>query len=86
MYCGEPVENADLVRHGIDPDYQKVHDSVWYALTYVRDTLLAFLITNSTTGTNLGRRPVLDCTRIPDHITTKHKQGCTCTLGLDGHA
>ena len=74
-------QHADPVRHGIDPDYPKVHDSVWYALTYVRDTLLAFLIINNTTSTDLGKCPVLDHNRIPGHIATKHKNGCT--LGLN---
>ena len=68
-------QHADLVRHGRSPDFQEMDLSTWYALTYIRDTLLAFLIKNSTTKTNL-ELPVLDHSRIPDHITTVHKGNC----------
>ena len=76
-------QHEDPVHHGIDPDdYQQVHDSVWYALTYVRDMLRAFLVANDMIGTDLGERPVRDETTIPDHIATKYKQSCNCTTNM----
>ena len=67
-------QHADKVRHGELPDYQELDRSTWFALAYVRDTLLAFLI-NNMPDTNL-ELPVLDHRRIPDHIATIHKGDC----------
>lgn len=68
-------QHADPIRHAEDPDYVELERLPYYALTYVRDTLLAFLIKNS--ETDIDRElPVLDHSRIPDHIVAKHTEDC----------
>ena len=68
-------QHADPTRHAEEPSYEELDRSPWYALTYVRDTLLAFLIKNSPTATYLAM-PKLGHCRIPDHIDTVHKGNC----------
>ena len=68
-------QHANPIRHAKDPDYEKLARTPWYALTYVRDTLLAFMITDDTNGVQ-GELPVLDHGRIPDHIVTQHRKDC----------
>ena len=66
-------QHADPIRHAKDPDYEEL--ARISALTYVRDTLLAFMIKNG--GNNAHREsPVLDHGRIPNHIATQHKGEC----------
>ncbi|MDE2645242.1 MAG: hypothetical protein OXI05_05325 [Bacteroidota bacterium] len=71
-------QHADSVRHARDPDYEKLARTPWYALTYVRDTLLAFMIKNDATDA-YRELPVLDHGRIPDHIVTQHRGDCPQT-------
>ncbi len=68
-------QHADPIRHAKDPDYEKLAQIPWYALTYVRDTLLAFMIKNGATDAD-RRLPVLDHRRIPSHIVARHKGDC----------
>ncbi len=67
--------HADKIRHGRslnETEYRELDNSAFYALTYVRDALLAFLIKNSAINFDMGM-PVLDHSRNPDHIDTKHQ-------------
>ena len=68
-------QHANKARHGSPPELQTWNNnSTWRALAYVRDTLLAFLIKNSTAEIEM---PVLDLTRIPCDIEPQHRKDCT---------
>lgn len=71
--------HSNKIRHGSLPNYEQSLERLnilFYALEYVRDTLLAFLI-RETPSIN-QQSPVLDCSRIPEFVDIEDRKKCTC--------
>ena len=66
-------QHADKIRHGKPlevKDYEELERIAEYALKYVRDTLIAFVIEHSPLASSM-KKPVLDRSSIPDHISAQ---------------
>ena len=72
-------QHADQIRHGNPPIPEQMlqrQRTLFHALKYVRDTLLAFLI-RRTPSLN-QKTPILDLSRVPESVSIKCGKSCEC--------